>query len=277
MQKSTALRTAGRFASGRDFRLDFGQPRFVVDYIFKLEDGRSFNFTVDPERASLPPANSDSPAGWTELEYCQCPNCPLPAGAQRCCPAALDLEHVAVTFAGMTSFQPVEVEVRTAERTCVKRTDAQTALRSLMGVILATGGCPILSRLNGPARLHLPFASFEETLFRMVGAYLIRQFLVSRQGGTPDWDLIGLNQFYTDLQSVNIAIKRRLDAAAEKDANINAVVSYLTIATLVTMSLDQQLAGLEPYAIDAGSTSASRALEKDPPSPRPPKIRRRTN
>ena len=152
-------------------------------------------------------------------------------------------------FGDVFSHHEVDVEVRTIERTYVKRTDVQTALRSLMGLCLATGGCPVLSRMKGPARLHMPLATVEETLFRMVGAYLIGQYITVCEGGRPDWDLNGLIRFYAELQDVNSSIKCRLDAAAEKDANINAVVLLMGISMLVSFSLEQQLIELKPFTI----------------------------
>lgn len=224
----------------------------MIEYTLTLDDGRAFQFKVDPERPADTARLAEPHPFWTQLDYCQCPNCPLKAGEHRYCPAALDIEKIVAAFGDVVSYHQVSVEVRTADRAYVKRTDAQTAVRSLMGLSLATGGCPILSRMKGPARLHLPFASVEETLFRMVGAYLLRQYFTARQGGAPDWELRGLNQLYADLQEVNTAIKHRLDAAAAKDANVNAVVTLVNMAMIISMSLEEQLNELEPFAIGNG-------------------------
>ena len=223
----------------------------MYDYTLTLDDGRAVHFKVDPERKASDPGAQPHPA-WTQLEYHQCPNCPLSRTEHRYCPAALDIEEIVSAFGNVVSHHEVKVEVRTAERTYLKQTDAQGALRSLMGLCLATGGCPILSRLKGPARMHVPFASVEETLFRMAGAYLIGQYLESRQSGQPDWNLEGLTQLYAELEIVNTALKGRLDAAAAKDANINAVVMLMNVSILVALSLDQQLDELRPFTIRAG-------------------------
>jgi hypothetical protein len=241
---------------------------FVITYTFRLEDGQSCNFEVDLDRASPPRPDPAAHAAWTKLDFQQCPGCPLQATDHPCCPAALDIERIVQTFASLVSHQEVAVEVHTAERTTLKRTDAQTALRSLLGLILASGGCPILSRMKGPARLHLPFATFEETLFRMVGAYLVGQYLTTRQGGAPDWDLQGLSSLYGELQQVNTWLTRRLDVAAKRDANINAVVSLMTISALVAMSIDGQLSALAPFAIHpaSGANEAPGSRGETPPT-----------
>ncbi len=221
----------------------------MIEYTLTLDNGRTVRFTVDPERVAAAADDGKPHPDWTRLDYHQCPNCPLRTSEHRYCPAALDIEQVVVAFGDVYSHHQVQAEVRTETRTYVKRTDVQTALRSLMGLCLATGGCPVLSRMKGPARLHMPFATVEETLFRMVGAYLIGQYTLARQGGTPDWDLAGLTGLYAELQDVNSSIKTRLDAAAEKDANINAVVLLMGISMLVSFSLEAQLIGLKPFLI----------------------------
>jgi hypothetical protein len=221
----------------------------MIEYTLTLDDRRSFHFKVDPERAANSSNSAETHPFWTQLDYRQCSNCPLKASEHRHCPAALDIEQIVAAFGNVVSHHQVNVEVRTDDRTYQKRTDAQTAVRSLMGLCLATGGCPILARMKGPARLHLPFANVEETLFRMAGAYLLRQYFVSRQGGAPDWDLKGLNKLYEEIQEVNRWLKQRLDGAAEKDANVNAVVSLVNMAMIVSMSLEEQLNELEPFTI----------------------------
>lgn len=229
----------------------------MIAYHLAFDDGRVLEFSVDPDRPPASGAVGEHPF-WTRLDYHQCPNCPVAGGAHRHCPAALDIEGIVAAFRDVVSYREVNVEVRTPDRTYVKRTDVQTALRSLMGLSLATGGCPLLGQMKGPARLHMPFATMEETLFRMVGSYLLGQFLVGQRGGRPDWALGGLARLYLEIQEVNFALKRRLDAAAEKDANINAVVMLTGIAMLVSDSLEQQLTELAPFAMGTAEPPAAR-------------------
>ena len=221
----------------------------MIEYILTFDDGHSVNFKVDPERGPSVARGVGAHPFWTQLSYHQCPNCPFQGSGETHCPAALDIEQIVGVFGNVVSHQKVSVEVRTVDRTYLKQTDVQTAVRSLMGLCLATGGCPVLGQMKGPARLHLPFANVEETLSRMVGSYLMGQYLVSQQGGAPDWNLQGLSRLYADLQEVNIALKGRLDAAAEKDANINAVVLLTGMAMLVSFSLEQQLTELNRFTM----------------------------
>jgi len=213
----------------------------VIEYSLQLDDGRSFLFRVDLDRKFDALVDAAEHPFWTKLEFKQCENCPLAKEQFRHCPVALDIEQIITTFRSILSYQNVDVEVRTEERAYVKRTDAQTALRSVMGLLMATSACPILSRLKGLARFHLPFASVEETIFRTTGAYLIQQFYVFREGGTPDLELKGLDELYADLQLVNRCFKGRIDAASEMDANMNAIASLVYLAMGVSFSLADKL------------------------------------
>ena len=75
--------------------------------------------------------------------------------------------------------------------------------------------------------------------------------------------LTGLAQLYAQLDGVNIHLKRRFDALDKKDANFNAIISFLTFSSRTLMSLDEQLAELAPFTIDR-NFGGKRA---EPPAP----------
>jgi hypothetical protein len=106
-------------------------------------------------------------------------------------------------------------------------------------------GCAILGKMRGLAYTHVPFATIDETLFRTLGAYLLRQLIEARRGGTPDWELKKLRDYYVELEILNHSFKKRIDAAAEQDATINAVSALGVLSTGVGFSIDDQLADLE--------------------------------
>jgi len=122
---------------------------------------------------------------------------------------------------------------------------------------------PILGRLRSQALFHLPFASIEETLYRTVGDYLIKQFFIMRDGGQPDFALVGLEALYSELAILNISFFSRIQAASAKDANLNAVVMMSSMSEIVSISLDRRL---EPPACgDAGDGRAgSSRFGRDP-------------
>lgn len=220
----------------------------VISYKLSLHSGNPILFSVDTERLAAKHPKASQPF-WTALEHHQCPNCPLAKTGARHCPAAMDIQEIVETFSHVESYAQVDVDVQIGDHRHSKRTDVQSALQSLLGLSLATSACPVLSQMKGPGRLHMPFATMHETLFRMVGAYFVGQYLKSQQGETADFTLNSLGHMYNEVQTVNHHLKLRLDDAVSCDANINAVVSLMSVAMLVSFSLDQQLSELKPFAI----------------------------
>jgi len=213
----------------------------MIEYLFTLEDGTIHRFQVDVERAFDPAAVMMEHPEWTKLGYHQCKNCPLKTAEHPHCPAALDLEQIVPVFQKLISCDKVLVEVRTPRRNYVKHCDTQTGLASLLGVVMASGGCPILSRLKVLAYFHLPFASVEETVFRMAGAYLVGQYFRYKDGEKPDQEMTGLEDLHKQLRILDECFKKRIEATAEQDAGMNALVSLWAISMGVTCSLEDQL------------------------------------
>ena len=216
-----------------------------ITYTFALDDGTSHQFVVDLDREFDEVVDRAEHAPWTKLAHKQCGNCPLHSDQFRHCPVAFDLEQIASRFANIISHEAVNVQVATPERAYSKRCDVQTALRSLVGLVMATSACPILSRLKTMAYYHLPFSTVEETLFRTAGAYLVKQYFVHKAGGQPDLDLTGLNELYQELQALNVCFKKRIDTASEKDANMNALSSLFALSLAVSFSLEDKLEELK--------------------------------
>lgn len=213
----------------------------MIEYEFKMDDGSELRFTVDPRRR-LPLVDEDRAPEWTRLAYHRCEECPLDDATHERCPAAVDASDILARFNSVLSYARADVTVRTAERTLSHPIDVQTALHSLLGLVMATSGCPILSTLRPLAHHHLPFATKEETVFRAAGAYLLRQYFVAKDGGEPDLRLEGLKKLYQDLQAVNRSFTDRIRAAADKDANLNAIVLLFSLSVLVSYTLEDDLA-----------------------------------
>jgi len=226
-----------------------------ISYRFSFADGALFQIDVDVLRnaAGAPPEPQAgaAPPEWTRLEFRQCPNCPLSPSAHSHCPTARDLVPTISAFAKIISYHEAQVEVVTPERVVKRDCQAQDALGSLVGVIMASSACPILGRMHGLAQTHLPFASLEETLLRTVGAYLVRQLLLHKQGLEPDWELAGLKAHYADLEILNRAFKKRITAAAQQDAALNAVSAWGILSSGVGFSIDDHLVDLEPLVFAA--------------------------
>lgn len=212
-----------------------------IVYVFTMADARSFRFEVRLDRPSTAQPDGLAEEEWTQLSFHRCPGCPLDVTQHRHCPAALDLQAIAEAFRGLISYEQTRVEVTTPQRTFLKQCDVQTGLRALMGLVMASSGCPVLSKLKGLTHYHLPFATVEETTFRTVSLYLLRQYFVQRDGGTPDLALRGLREYYEQLQELDMAFQNRLRAASTRDANLNAINSLFSLAAVVAIALEEKL------------------------------------
>ena len=172
------------------------------------------------------------------------PELPAQRRTHPLCPAAAKLADVVPRFEPLLSYDSVRLEVETEERTTVGETSAQQALSSMLGLIMATSGCPHTEFLKGMARFHLPLASEEETLFRSVATYLLAQYLRQRHGAAPDVELRGLQHIYAELRVVNAAFTKRLRAAGRADATLNALVLLDVFAIIVPSAVEESLADL---------------------------------
>ncbi len=211
----------------------------MIVYTLDIQGGPTHTFAVDPRRAE-PAADADLPS-WADLRYHQCTNCPLDGNQHAHCPAAADTAAIVSQFVDVVSYTKVKVTVRTDERTYVKDCDVQTALHSILGLVMATSACPILGELHAMGENHLPFSTTKETIYRTCSNYLLKEFFQARKGGTPDYELVGLRKLYDDLQTVNTCFVKRISDAAVRDASLNALVSLFSVAVLVRHSLDDDL------------------------------------
>lgn len=218
-----------------------------IRYRFTLQTGRQEVFDLHIDRASLElqRAQPQPAPPWTKLEFHRCPNCPLSAEQHPLCPAAAKLADVVPRFEPLLSYDTVRLEVETEERSISGETSAQQALSSMLGLIMATSGCPHTGFLKGMARFHLPLASEDETLFRSVATYLLVQYLRERAGAAPDRELRGLQHIYAELRLVNAAFTKRLRAAGRADATLNALVLLDVFAILVPSAVEESLVELE--------------------------------
>jgi len=230
-----------------------------ITYEFIIDTGEVFSFDIDPhsQKNTGKTLNEDS-AAWTSLSYHKCENCPLKSADHPHCPVALDIEGVADKFSALLSWKQAEVWVHTEERSYHKTCDLQTGLRSMLGLMMALSMCPVLSQLKPLASSHLPFATFQETVSRVVGNYLMRQFINDKQGAEADWSLTELKSMYKELVTVNFSMLERIRAACEEDANMNAISIFFSMSSIVNMALEEQLDEMEEHFI-ASKTTDQRA------------------
>ncbi len=140
----------------------------------------------------------------------------------------------------------MRISVTTQERTYVKEAPAQRGLASILGLIMATSGCPVMNFLKPMARFHLPFSTSEETIIRSTSMYLLSQYFVAKKGGKPDISLDKLNRAYADIQQVNLGICNRIATVVKKgEATSNAVIILDTFSQLLNMEIEDKLDSLQ--------------------------------
>ena len=216
-----------------------------IGYRFDLPDGsqKSLDFTFgasDFRLANAPPAE---PPFWTDLKFNQCANCPLSAAEHPHCPAALQMASAIEPLKALVSFDTVGVTVTQAERTIYAETTAQQAMSSVLGLIMATAGCPWTDRFRPMARFHLPFASEAETLYRSVSMFLLARELAGTSGTRG---FAALENLYENLHVVNRDMSRRLGAATRTDPAQNAMALLDAYTTLLPAALESSLQELKP-------------------------------
>ncbi len=222
---------------------------YKIVYNYRFNDGTTKTFTVmlDKGNLALVMEQSTHPPLWALLNFNKCTICPLDESVHTYCPIAVNLAGIAEEFKDRTSLDRVSVSVAVEERSYFKATTVQHGLSPLLGIIMTTSGCPIMDPLRPMVRFHLPFASLEETVFRMVSMYLVAQFLRNQEGKTAAWNLDGLAAIYADVGKVNKDFAKRMHTAAKSDANVNALVNLDVFATMVPRVAEDMLKQIKPY------------------------------
>jgi len=217
-----------------------------ITYRMTCREG-TFTHTV-----TLPPKPVDvteSLPDWTRLEYRQCKGCQWQASDR--CPVAVAMIEPVRILDMLISHEEVRVLVETPERSYGKTTSAQEALSSLFGLVMATSGCPAFEAFKGLAWFHLPFASFEETMFRVTSGYLFRQYLLHRPQPAEEQLITDIKAIYKTVGEVNRGIVDRIKAGAvpQHDSQLNAVILLNSIGEIVTMSVEDGLKEIESHFI----------------------------
>lgn len=222
---------------------------FVIEYRYQFRTGAGTTFKLELDRDTLLLKRTlgTEPPLWALLNHKRCENCPLAVKDHPYCPIALNFVDVADRFKDMVSHENVSVTVITENRTYSKNTTIQQGLSPLIGIIMAASGCPVLDHLKPMVRFHLPFASLEDTVFRMVSMHLLVQYYRNQDGRPAEWNLDGLTRVYAEVGIVNRDFANRLRDAAKKDANINALVNLDCFASMVPLVAEDTLRTLKPY------------------------------
>jgi hypothetical protein len=215
----------------------------VIQYCFRLPDHSSedFKLELDPRNLELTGNIPQSLPAWTELDFHQCPHCPLEVVTDPHCPLAANLVNIVQRFDGLISYDKIRVDVITQELRISQHTTAQKGISSMMGLVIATCGCPHTAFFKAMGRFHLPLASSEETIFRATSMYLLAQYFLKMEGRHADFELGGLTKIYNNMQIVNVAIANRLRSTSMSDSLINAIVILDNFAKSLPYAIEKSL------------------------------------
>ncbi len=198
----------------------------VYEYRFHFPSGRKEVFNVELKGGTMAPAAPlPSPLpDWTRLTFKQCDGCPLCDIEFTHCPLAARLAPLVDHMSDVVSIDEVDVTVVLDERIVTRSATAQEGISSLMGIIIATSGCPRTEFFKPMARFHLPFASLEETFYRAASMYMLGQYYRWQRGLSADLDMKGLGRYYEGVAKVNKGMADRIRSTKREDGTVNAIV-----------------------------------------------------
>jgi len=220
-----------------DMRTEF------IRYAFTLPNGSEemFELHLDAQTLDLVEPIPEHLPEWTALAFKQCPHCPLVPATHPRCPLAVRLVPVVNRFDGLISHDEIHVSVITEERKISQKTTAQRGIGSLMGLLIATSGCPHTAVFKPMARFHLPLASREETVYRATSMYLLAQYFLKKRGMSVDFELGGLQDIYRNMEIINASIVKRLQSATETDSLVNGVIILDIYAKTLDFVINESL------------------------------------
>jgi hypothetical protein len=216
---------------------------YQIQYRITLPDGKVevFDLNFDSQTIDLLNNIPEKLPEWTNLEFEQCSHCPLKPDKSPHCPLAANLVNIINHFDGLMSYQNLQLEVVTTNRTISKKTTAQESLSAMMGLVIPATGCPHTAYFKPMARFHLPLAGADETIYRATSMYLLAQYFLKKQGKVPDLDFKGLKKIYQNMQILNASIAERLRAASKTDSSVNALVLLDMFTMVLPIAIEESL------------------------------------
>ncbi len=209
-------------------------------YIFDLPDGGQIRMDIHLDSQSLNIINNcpDVLPEWAVLDFYQCSHCPLSVTTHPHCPLAANLVNIINHLDTLHSYQQIRVKVIMKNRTIIQNTTIQKGISSLMGLVIATSGCPHSTFFKSMARFHLPLADEYETICRVTSMYLLAQYFMKNEGKPADFDLKGLLELYDNMHIINTTIAKRLRAASKTDSAVNAIVLLDVFTCVLPLSIE---------------------------------------
>ncbi len=216
---------------------------YQVEYTFTFQDGKveTFNYCFNDNPFHLTKQPIDNPKEWIKIDFHQCPNCTLDPKKTMYCPQAASLLPLIHAFDNVYSYNPVHLTVVSHDRKTTHNTTVARGISSLMGLLIATCGCPVTRFFIPMGRFHLPLATQEETFFRAAASFLLTQYFLKKSGNPADLKMDGLIEVYSEMQKVNQYMLKRLRSAVKTDSTVNALIMLDVYAKFALIDIDECL------------------------------------
>lgn len=220
--------------------LMFSPRQRYIDYRITKPCGTSIHIPVVLNEQGLA---AEKAAAVGEAEYMgkNCTDCEVHHG---CCKAENALSEVIKRFDDLKSTDFIHAEVQMEGRQISMDSQAPRALASLMGLLMASSGCPRLIPFRAMALFHLPFATAEENAIRAAGFWLMRCW--TQNMNLAENPFTALQVAWDSLEEVNQYLSRKLLAQTSNDAASNGIAFLDVLAKMGTMGLDSALETLRP-------------------------------
>jgi hypothetical protein len=95
------------------------------------------------------------------------------------------------------------------------------------------------------ARFHLPFATVDESIFRIVAVYMLRQYYRKDASKDDQFLLNDIKKHYSLVKQVNRGILKRILSISDLDADKNAIVTLSSLGQILEMEIDANLESLQ--------------------------------
>lgn len=212
----------------------------TISYELIYSDGKRFEHSVTLSSDNLlHEAPSGKPPEWARLEYHQCDICPLSTKSHDYCPLAVRIAPLC-DIPDTNTQDKVTVNVYKESVTFSNKVSIQEAYRSLVGLMMATSGCPHTAFFKPMAWFHLPFSDREETLFRACASFLLYQLFNPAPPGERSY-FSDLENVYMDIQHVNQGIGERMRAAQANTSTLGAIIALDLFATTILPKIQDSL------------------------------------
>lgn len=212
--------------------------RIRYEFIFKSQDNFQYELEIDQSTLEHSAPLGSAPK-WAQLPVEKCVICPLSSQKTEYCPLALRIAPV-LSFKPHPAFESVQIKVHKDNMTISSQTTIQEAYRSLIGLIMATSGCPHTGFFKPMAWFHLPFATQDETLFRACATFLLFQFF-DPVDPESDNHFTDLKHIYENIHIVNQQITKRLKKASASESTMNALTILDIFAQSFLPTLNESL------------------------------------